>query len=90
MNWAARRSCPTFRRHEGVIGVDSRHKLIHLVAATAANVHDSHLLRELLQGNETLVWRDSAYQGKVEVDQCTRAAGARHDPPPLSPPRISR
>jgi IS5 family transposase len=49
------------------IGVDSRLKLIHSVAATAANVHDSHLLPELLHGNETKVWGDSAYQGKGEV-----------------------
>jgi IS5 family transposase len=37
------------------IGVDSRHKLIHSVAATAANVHDSHLLPDLLHGHETKV-----------------------------------
>ena len=49
------------------IGVDSRHKLIHSVAATAANVHDSHLLPALLHGHETRVWGDSAYQGKGEV-----------------------
>ena len=49
------------------IGVDSRHKLIHSVAATAANVHDSHLLPEPLHGNETTVWGDSAYQGRRAV-----------------------
>ena len=49
------------------IGVDSRHKLIHSVAATAANVHDSHLLPALLHGGETKVWGDPAYQGKREV-----------------------
>ena len=32
------------------IGVDSRTKLIHSVTGTAANVHDSRQLGELLQG----------------------------------------
>ena len=37
------------------IGVDSQTKLIHSVAATAANVHDSQVLPELLHGQETRV-----------------------------------
>jgi IS5 family transposase len=37
------------------IGVDSQTKLIHSVAATAANVHDSQVLPELLHGQETCV-----------------------------------
>lgn len=49
------------------IGVDSRTKLIHSVAATAANVHDSQLLEDLLHGDETRVWVDSAYTGQREV-----------------------
>lgn len=49
------------------VGVDSALKIIHSVAATAANVHDSHLLPELLHGNETRVWGDAAYQGRGEV-----------------------
>lgn len=49
------------------IGVDSRSKLIHSVAATAANVHDSQLLGELLHGDETRVWGDSAYTGQGEL-----------------------
>ena len=49
------------------IGVDSRTKLIHSVAATAANVHDSQLLPDLLHGGETRVWGDSAYAGQREV-----------------------
>jgi transposase, IS5 family len=49
------------------IGVDSRYKLIHSVAATAANVHDSQLLPDLLHGEETRVWGDSAYAGQGEV-----------------------
>jgi len=49
------------------IGVDSATKIIHSVAATPANVHDSHLLPELLHGDETRVWGDSAYQGQGDV-----------------------
>lgn len=49
------------------IGVDSRTKVIHAVVATAANVHDSHCLPDLLHGEETKVWGDSAYQGQGEV-----------------------
>lgn len=51
------------------IGVDSRTKLIHSVAATPANVHDSQVLPELLRDNETRVWGDSAYSGQREVLQ---------------------
>ncbi|MFA7618431.1 MAG: transposase [Thiohalomonadaceae bacterium] len=49
------------------IGVDSRTKVIHAVVATAANVLDSHCLPDLLHGEETRVWGDSAYQGQGEV-----------------------
>jgi len=49
------------------IGVDSRTRLIYSVAATAANVHDSRVLPDLLHGGETRVWGDSAYAGQGEV-----------------------
>jgi len=49
------------------LGVDQKHKLIHSVAATSANIHDSHLLPELLHGAETRVWGDSAYAGHTET-----------------------
>ncbi len=49
------------------IGVDSKTKLIHSVAATAANVHDSQLLPDPLHGGETRVWGDSAYAGQGDV-----------------------
>ena len=49
------------------IGVDSRTKIIHSVAASAANVHDSLALPVLLHGKETCVWGDSAYQGQTEI-----------------------
>jgi transposase, IS5 family len=51
------------------IGVDSRTKLIHSVAATAATVHDSQVLPELLHGQETRVWGDAAYSGQRAVIQ---------------------
>jgi transposase, IS5 family len=46
------------------IGVDSQTKLIHHVAVTPANVHDSTMIQDLLHGDETRVWGDSAYTGK--------------------------
>lgn len=49
------------------IGVDSQTNVIHSVAETAANVHDSQVLPELLHGQETRVWGDSAYSGQREV-----------------------
>ena len=49
------------------IGVDSSSKLIHSVVATAANVHDSRVLPDLLHGEETRVWGDSAYTGQRDV-----------------------
>lgn len=58
---------------KGHIGVDSKTKLIHSVVATAANVHDSQVLGDLVHGEETRVWGDSAYAGQGE---CLR----RHAP----------
>lgn len=49
------------------VGVDSKSKIIHAVAATAANVADSAVLGDLLHGNETRVWGDQAYRGQREV-----------------------
>ncbi len=46
------------------IGVDSRSKLIHSVVATGASVHDASVLEDLLHGEETRVWGDSAYTGQ--------------------------
>ena len=48
---------------------DSRSKLIHSVATTSANVHDSRMLPALLHGRETRVWGDSAYAGQTAVIQ---------------------
>lgn len=49
------------------IAVDSRHKLIHTILASAANVADSLALPHLLHGKETCVWGDQAYQGQTEA-----------------------
>lgn len=46
------------------LGVDSRLKLIHALAATPANVADSAVLLQLLHGGETRVWGDQAYRGQ--------------------------
>ena len=45
------------------IGVDSETKLVHSIASTSANNHDSQMLQDLLHGEETRVWGDSAYTG---------------------------
>lgn len=70
------------------IGVDSKTKLIHSVAATSANVHDSQVLEDLLHGNETRLWGDSAYAGQQAVIKAhapqakdfTNKKGARNAP----------
>ena len=62
------------------IGVDSRTKLIHSVVATSANVHDSQVLPDLLHGEETRVWGDSAYAGQSQAitDHAPRARDFTH------------
>ena len=49
------------------IGVDSKTKLVHSAVATTANVHDSQVLDDLLHGEETRVWGDSAYAGQKRI-----------------------
>lgn len=70
------------------IGIDSGTKIIHSVVATAANVHDSQILPDLLHGNETRVWGDAAYTGQKhviaevapEAKDFTQAKGNQHRP----------
>jgi len=45
-------------------GVDKDSGLVHTVAASAANLHDSQAMDELLHGQEQALWGDSAYQSK--------------------------
>ncbi|MEC4723908.1 IS5 family transposase [Noviherbaspirillum sp. CPCC 100848] len=49
------------------IGVDSKTGLIHSAAASSANVHDSEVLPDLLHGNETRVYGDSAYRDQAQT-----------------------
>jgi IS5 family transposase len=72
------------------IGVDSRTKLIHSVAATAANVHDSQVLPELLHGQETRGGR-CGVQRATRRDPAARARGQElhpdQSPSPSAPER---
>ena len=43
-------------------GVDKDSGLVHTVAISAANLHDSQAMDELLHGEEKALWGDSAYQ----------------------------
>src|SRR5205814_10128308 len=53
------------------VGVDSKTKIIHTAVATAANVADSVVLRDLLHGEETRAWGDQAYRGQsVVIREC--------------------
>jgi IS5 family transposase len=49
------------------IGVDSKTGLTHSASVTSANVHDSQELANLLHGNETRLYGDSAYTGQKEI-----------------------
>lgn len=51
------------------IGVDSASGLIHSASVTAANVHDRHEVPNLLHGNETRFYGDSAYRGKEQRER---------------------
>ena len=70
------------------IGVDSRTRLIHPVAASAAKVDDSQVLEDQLHGDQTRIWGDSAYTGQGEVipriapgaKDFTQAKGSRYKP----------
>jgi len=46
------------------IGADSQSGLVHSASVTAGNVHDSHELPNLLHGEETRLYGDSAYRGE--------------------------
>lgn len=49
---------------KGHFGVDSKMQLIHSIAATPANTHDSQCIEDLLHGSKTRVWGDSAYSSQ--------------------------
>ena len=48
------------------VGADSKTGLIHSASVTAANVHDSHEVPNLLRGDEARFYGDSAYRGKAQ------------------------
>jgi IS5 family transposase len=56
------------------IGVDSQSGLVHSASVTSGNVHDSHELPNLLHGQETRLYGDSAYRGEKQ-------RGAQPSPP---------
>ena len=51
------------------IGADSKTGLVHSESVTAANVHDSHEVLNLLHGGETRFYGDSAYRGKAQRER---------------------
>src|SRR5690349_10314508 len=55
------------------IGVDSQSGLVHSASVTAANVHDSQQLPNLLHGQESRLYGDSAYRGKNQREPAVRA-----------------
>lgn len=61
------------------IGADSKTGLIHSASVTAANVHDSHEVPNLLHGNETRLYGDSAYRGKAQRERLKGIAPQARD-----------
>jgi transposase, IS5 family len=61
------------------IGADSQTGLIHSASVTAANIHDSHEVSNLLHGNETRFYGDSAYRGKAQRERLRQIAPRAKD-----------
>ena len=61
------------------IGADSKTGLVHSASVTAANVHDSHEVPNLLHGEETRFYGDSAYRGKDQRERLKRIAPQAKD-----------
>lgn len=61
------------------IGLDSQSGLVHSASVTAANVHDSQELPNLLHGQETRLYGDSAYRGKNQREQLKQIAPRAKD-----------
>jgi IS5 family transposase len=51
------------------IGADSQTGLVHSASVTAGNVHDSQELPNLLHGQETRLYGDSAYRGEKQRER---------------------
>jgi IS5 family transposase len=56
-------------------GADSQMGLVHSASVTAANVHDSREIPNLLHGHETRLYGDSPHRGKAQRMRL------RHTPP---------
>ncbi len=61
------------------IGADSQSGLVHSASVTAANVHDSHEVPNLLHGEETRFYGDSAYRGKAQRERLKTLAPKAKD-----------
>lgn len=61
------------------IGVDSNSGLIHSASVTAANVHDRHEVPNLLHGDETRFYGDSAYRGQEQRERLKQFAPQAKD-----------
>jgi IS5 family transposase len=61
------------------VGTDSKTGLIHSASITAANVHDSHEVPNLLHGDETRFYGDSAYRGRAQRERLKEIAPQARD-----------
>lgn len=61
------------------IGVDSGSGLVHSASVTAADVHDSHEVANLLHGEETRFYGDSADRGKAQRERLKTIAPKAQD-----------
>lgn len=61
------------------IGMDSQSGLIHSASVTAGNVHDSQELPNLLRGEETRLYGDSAYRGEKQKKRLKELAPRAKD-----------
>lgn len=61
------------------IGVDSQSGLVHSASVTAGNVHDSQELHNLLRGDETRLYGDSAYRGEKQRERLKQIAPRAKD-----------
>ena len=59
-------------------GVDKESGLVQTIAVSAANLHDSQAMDELLHGEETALWGDSAYQSKERQQTAEESGIAWH------------
>jgi IS5 family transposase len=61
------------------IGADSHSGLVHSASVTAGNVHDSQELPNLLHGQETRLYGDSAYRGEKQRERLKEIAPQAKD-----------